>query len=127
VEPSAPPEVEEGRAFPEGEVLSRPHRPRERSPGLMRRAEERALHEEGKLAWAACSFVFAEVYGEVGRGFTEAHHPAPLGELAGERRSRLSDLALVCANCHRMLHRKRPWLRLGELASLLLHPRPPSG
>jgi 5-methylcytosine-specific restriction protein A len=126
VEPSLPPEVEEELAFPEGKVLYRLHRLRERSPGLVRRAKERALHEDGKLACAGCSFVFAEVYGEVGRGFIEAHHLAPLGELAGERRSRLSDLALVCANCHRMLHRKRPWLRLGELPSLLLHPGQPS-
>jgi hypothetical protein len=49
-------------------MLYRPHRPRERSHGLVRRAKERALDEAGKLAWAACSFEFAGVYGEVGRG-----------------------------------------------------------
>jgi hypothetical protein len=28
-------------------------------------------------------------------------------------------LARVCANCHRMIHRRRPWLRVGELSDLV--------
>jgi predicted HNH restriction endonuclease len=39
-------------------------------------------------------------------------------ELAEGRISRLRDLSLVCPNCHRMIHRKRPWLRLGQLNEL---------
>jgi 5-methylcytosine-specific restriction protein A len=30
-------------------------------------------------------------------------------------KTRLSDLHLLCANCHRMVHAKRPWLTLDEL------------
>jgi 5-methylcytosine-specific restriction protein A len=33
----------------------------------------------------------------------EAHHEKPLAD--GERQTRLSDVALLCATCHRMLHR----------------------
>jgi predicted HNH restriction endonuclease len=40
-------------------------------------------------------------------------------ELAGVRITRLRDLAPVCPNCHRMLHRKLPRLRLGQLNELL--------
>ncbi len=29
--------------------------------------------------------------------------------------SKLEDLVLVCSNCHRMIHRKRPWLSATEL------------
>jgi predicted HNH restriction endonuclease len=59
------------------------------------------------------------VYGDLGRGFIEGHHLSPLAELAAEWLSRVSDLALVCPNCHRMIHRRRPWLRLGELSAIL--------
>jgi hypothetical protein len=47
-----------------------------------------------------------------------------LADLAAERLTRLSDLALLCSNCHRMVHRRRPWLRLGQLTSLLTTHRP---
>ncbi|MFE3370907.1 HNH endonuclease [Streptomyces sp. NPDC059173] len=38
----------------------------------------------------------------------ECHHVVPLHE-AGEGRTKLNDLALICANCHRMIHRCAPW------------------
>ena len=49
-----------------------------------------------------------ERYGELGRGFIEAHHLTPIAQLALSGRTRLSprdDFAVVCANCHRMIHR----------------------
>ncbi|UZW66371.1 hypothetical protein OC195_21405 [Priestia flexa] len=33
--------------------------------------------------------------------------------------TKVEDIALVCANCHRMLHRQRPWLSISELKQLL--------
>ncbi len=77
------------------------------------------MRNEGRLACAVCKFDFAERYGAVGEGYIECHHTLPLSELEGERRTRLVDLALVCSNCHRMLHRKRPWLGMDELAAIL--------
>jgi 5-methylcytosine-specific restriction protein A len=35
-------------------------------------------------------------------------------------KTRLIDLALVCANCHRMLHRSRPWPTIAELRTELV-------
>lgn len=119
VEPSGIAEAEEEEAFPEGKVLYRLHRVHERNKGLVELAKERAWREHGRLACTACTFDFEAVYGPLGKGFMEAHHLLPLAELVGERVSRVGDLALVCPNCHRMLHRRRPWLGLGELASLL--------
>jgi 5-methylcytosine-specific restriction protein A len=118
VEPSTPAEAEE-EAFPEGKVLYRLHRVHERNADLVRRAKERAMDEWNRLACAACGFDFAAVYGEVGRGFIECHHLLALADLVAERLSRVSDLALVCSNCHRMVHRRRPWLGLDELTALL--------
>ncbi len=52
-----------------------------------------------------CGFVFAEKYGELGKDFIEIHHINPLSESFGERNVTVDDVNLVCANCHRMLHR----------------------
>ncbi|MFL9828744.1 HNH endonuclease [Rhodoplanes sp. SY1] len=53
-----------------------------------------------------CGFEFRATYGELGVGFAEVHHLKPLSEAPANGRSvRLSELAVVCANCHRMIHR----------------------
>lgn len=52
-----------------------------------------------------CEMTFKEVYGDVGKGFAEAHHVLPLSQLADTVVSSVKDLVTVCSNCHRMLHR----------------------
>lgn len=52
-----------------------------------------------------CEMTFKEVYGDVGRGFAEAHHVLPLSQLAASVVSSVNNLVTVCSNCHRMLHR----------------------
>ena len=50
---------------------------------------------------------FENVYGSIGKGYIEAHHLVPLSQLKG-RRFALDperDFAVLCANCHRMVHR----------------------
>ena len=55
-----------------------------------------------------CGFAFADVYGEWGEGYIEVHHREPLGESSGERETNPEiDLVVLCANCHRMTHRRR--------------------
>ncbi len=49
----------------------------------------------------------------------EAHHTRPVHEINPGQVTRLADLALVCANCHRMIHARRPWLTMPELRALL--------
>lgn len=89
----------------EGRLLHRLHIQRERAPGLVRRKKEQALVRDGALRCEVCDFDFFATYGELGVGFIECHHRVPLSELNTQRTTRLRDLALVCANCHRMLHR----------------------
>jgi predicted HNH restriction endonuclease len=86
---------------------------------VLRLAKERALDEHGQLPCAACTFDFASVYGEIGRGFIECHHLLALADLVAERATRVSELALVCSNCHRMIHRKRPWLSMERLTDVV--------
>ncbi|HVW96689.1 MAG TPA: HNH endonuclease [Mucilaginibacter sp.] len=78
----------------------------ERNPIIVGLAKSRAFAaNNGRVLCSCCDFDFLAMYGEHGQFFIEAHHILPIG--AGvERKTRVDDLALVCSNCHRMLHRK---------------------
>lgn len=84
----------------EREVLSK-HIIRERKSELV--IQKKNISPE-ILSCECCSFNFYSNYGEHGKGYIECHHRVPIHK--GERITKLSDLALVCSNCHRMLHRK---------------------
>ncbi|WP_385631085.1 HNH endonuclease [Streptomyces sp. SudanB135_2055] len=103
---------------PEGRLLLRRHRARERSRRLRERKIQSVLRRGGNLACEACGFDFEEVYGDRGAGYVECHHVVPLHE-AGEATTRLRDLALICANCHRMIHRHAPWPTPAELRTTI--------
>jgi 5-methylcytosine-specific restriction enzyme A len=77
------------------------------------------LKAKGDLACEVCDFDFSARYGERGDGFIECHHTKPLADGSPGEKTKLSDLALVCANCHRMIHRARPWLNVDQLKTLL--------
>ena len=104
----------------EGKILTRVHRYRERDARLVKRKKETALRRHEVLICEVCEFSFESFYGERGREFIECHHTRPLSELSphGET-TKMSDLALVCSNCHRMIHRGNPWLSIGELRELV--------
>lgn len=103
---------------PEGRLLLRRHLTRERNRGLRLRKIAAVLRKGDRLACEVCDFDFEQTYGERGAGYIECHHVVPL-HVAGEGRTRLSDLALICANCHRMIHRSAPWPTPAELRALL--------
>jgi len=89
---------------------------------LIKAVKEEALKKCSELHCEACGFSFKEFYGELGNGFIEAHHLFPIAELTNETETKKSDIALVCSNCHRMLHRRRPWLSsIDELKSIIKH------
>jgi 5-methylcytosine-specific restriction protein A len=106
----------------EGAVLSRMHHYRERDASLARKRKEQAKDVYGRLTCEACDFDFAAVYGERGEGFIEVHHTKPLETLKPGAKTKLSELAILCANCHRMVHAKRPWLTMDELKALIRAP-----
>lgn len=104
---------------PEGRLLTRFHLARERSARLVEAKKREALLQTGKLACEACDFDFAQTYGERGEGFAECHHLRPVASLRPGQVTRLSDLALLCSNCHRIVHRGAPWLTVEELKTLV--------
>lgn len=115
--PPCPPDEEEDEEFTEGRVLTRTHRLRERNPIITKKKKTQVLDQTGKLECTVCGFNFATVYGHIGNGFAECHHNKPVSELVPGEKTKLSDLSIICANCHRMIHRAKPWLSPGELRS----------
>ena len=101
--------------FREGKILTRIHKIKERKPGLVKRKKEAVLRQTGALICEVCGFDFESVYGEIGKGFAECHHIIPLSKLQSEQKVRLQDLAIVCSNCHRMLHSTKQMLSIEEL------------
>jgi len=78
-------------------------RVRERSPRL----RAAALEIHGYLC-QVCGFDFGKIYGAWGRDFIEVHHVQALGAAPNEgvEVDPAIDLAVVCSNCHRMIHRR---------------------
>ena len=93
----------------EGARRLRQHYARERCRVLIDRKRDTFAREHGgRVFCEVCGFNFAERYPpSLGNGFIEVHHLSPLSTHDEPRRTTLADLLLVCANCHRMIHRTR--------------------
>jgi 5-methylcytosine-specific restriction protein A len=121
-------DLDEDDAFveaPEGRLLSRMHVARERSREVVARKKAAVLKSNGKLICEACDFDFAATYGARGDGFIECHHMQPLYTPRPKTRTHLNDLALLCSNCHRMVHARSPWLSVAELRTVVAENRGP--
>ena len=104
----------------ESQILTRIHSVRERDRKIVNLKKERFRDENrGKLYCEACFFDFAYTYPRHGDGFIECHHVKPLSELRPGEETTMDDLALLCSNCHRMVHYRRPWLDMGGLNQVL--------
>ena len=103
--------------FIEGRIQTRIHKLKERNSALVRKKKALVMKKTGTLKCEVCGFDFKEFYGPIGDGFAECHHRVAIGSLRAESRTKLSDLAVVCANCHRMLHRAN--ITMEELTRML--------
>ncbi|MBM2815052.1 MAG: HNHc protein [Ignavibacteria bacterium] len=106
-------------AFPEGKEIYNLHKSKERNRELVCKVKDRSLKTNANLPCQICGFSFYDKYGELGKGFIEAHHLFPISQLTNETETKFSDMVLVCSNCHRMLHRKRPWISIDELMDII--------
>ncbi|MCA1337478.1 HNH endonuclease [Pseudooceanicola marinus] len=61
---------------------------------------------------------FSDVYGDLGAGYIEAHHKIPVSSLDEASCTHISDLAALCANCHRIIH-KNGLMPVEDLARFL--------
>lgn len=82
------------------------HRSRERSlrDAKIVDAKRRSPGSRLRCEVPGCGFDFEERYGPLGRGFAHVHHLRPIAESDGPRETILEDLAVICANCHAMIH-----------------------
>ncbi len=88
----------------EGRLTWAMHYIRERDRSIVKKKKEVELERAGRLQCEVCGFDFASTYGDHGDGFIECHHKNPLAGPLTPPNTKLKDLALICANCHRMLH-----------------------
>ena len=111
----------------EGERRIATHMRLERSSALIASLKkERMERHNGRLPCEVCGFDFLESYGPVGAGFAEAHHKVSLADSSEEGRiTSLDDLAVVCSNCHRMLHRGPEYPSIESLRNRVSHARKP--
>lgn len=109
----------------EGRILYKYHKVIERDRKIVKKKKDQAISRNGILACEACLFVFEAFYGNIGTGFIECHHRTPLSLLRVSTKTSLDDLALVCSNCHRMLHKKIDVLSIEDLKTLIKYQRHP--
>lgn len=99
----------------EGIAVYRRHKVLERSG----RNRALAILHHGNRCFG-CGFFFDDVYTpEHARGFIEVHHVRPLST-GIQFVDPLQDLVPLCANCHRMVHRRADnWLTVQQLQALM--------
>lgn len=100
-------EAQQPNGSVEGAIIEKLHRFRERDRNLVAAAKAAFLQKHGQLLCTICGFSFHLAYGELGKDFIEAHHLKPISERTKAEETKLDDLAMVCANCHRMIHRDK--------------------
>ncbi|MGO7919418.1 HNH endonuclease [Rhizobium ruizarguesonis] len=115
------PDVEQ--ELPEGRLLTALHLRRERNPKVRKLLlDDRRKHE---LRCEICDLSRPDLEISMQEAMFEAHHLVPLAE-AGERSTRLTDLALLCACCHRLIHRamviRSAWISIADTRKIVATP-----
>ena len=85
----------------EGKARLRLHKVRERDRALVKKAKARFVKNNGSLFCEACGFNSNNAYNF---NYAEAHHKKPLSKIKAGEKTRETDLAIVCANCHVAVH-----------------------
>jgi hypothetical protein len=91
------------------------HLQRERNQTVTRNKKKLA----SSLDCEVCCFSFGRVYGSAASDYCEVHHLLPLSEVEHPTRTRMEDLAILCANCHRVIHLQNPPYTLNQVRSML--------
>ena len=105
--PSDAPDLDDTLGI-EGDRTWRRHLAQERDRRVVEAKKRAVLKKTGRLACEVCRFDFHAVFGDELEGFCEVHHRIPLSQATRRLRTRLEDLAILCANCHRAIHRMGP-------------------
>ncbi|WNQ12064.1 EVE domain-containing protein [Paenibacillus aurantius] len=109
---------DEGKEYPEGKIAFVLHKKRERNPKLIKEAKKLFISKHGRLYCEACKFDFQQVYGDRGNDFIEGHHNKLVSEMKEGEKTKVEDIAMLCSNCHRMVH-KKPIINIEDLGRLI--------
>lgn len=100
----------------EGRLLTRIHAYKERDKVFAARAKKYYRDKNGgKLICEACGLDPIALYGPDGERCIEAHHKVPIEELQPDSITRVDEMAMVCASCHRIIHSRKPCLTVAEV------------
>lgn len=91
------------------------HLQRERNRTIVRNKKKLAASLDCEI----CGFSFVRVYGNAAGDYCEVHHLLPLSDAEDVAQTRLEDLAIVCANCHRVIHLQNPPYTVAQVRSML--------
>lgn len=101
------PEYSDETLWVEGRQKLVVHFRKERAPGLARAKKSDFQKRNGKLFCELCLLDPMQVYGEHGAACIEVHHhETSLAEMQEGHITTLDQLKCLCANCHRIEHRK---------------------
>jgi 5-methylcytosine-specific restriction enzyme A len=114
------PDVDFSLSGKEGNPRLVAHLRRERNSAVVKAKKEAILQLTGKLCCEVCNFDFHKTYGNIGRGFCEVHHLKQLSKSDGIVTTKLDDLAIVCSNCHRIIHHSDPMYTIKALKKTLM-------
>ncbi len=105
----------------EGKLRLRLVRHRHREARLRKAKIAQALRRDGSLVCevSTCGFNFAEAYGALGANYAQVHHLDPLGMRKESQKTPLKHLAIVCCNCHAMIHRYGESRSLSDVAATM--------
>lgn len=113
--PTEIPSYEEEQLFNEGKVIKIYTNRYERNL----KARLKCLNHFG-VKCQVCGFDFEKVYGDIAIGFIHVHHKKPISEIGKEYEvDPINDLVPLCANCHSVIHLKKPEFTIEELKSIL--------
>jgi 5-methylcytosine-specific restriction enzyme A len=102
--------------FAEGRAVTEAHKRIERNRGV-RKKLLKSRRAKGTLHCDICGRDGKEFDEQIRDAMLEAHHTVPLAE-SGEIKTKLSDMSLLCAICHRLIHRlmskRKAWVSLVE-------------
>jgi 5-methylcytosine-specific restriction enzyme A len=110
--------LDEDIVFYEGRVITEVHKKRERHPSLRKKVLKNARQNVG----IRCEVCGLESNNSFSETMFEVHHVIPLA-ISDSFETKLKDLAILCANCHRLVHKgiaeKGKWLSIDEASALI--------
>ena len=123
--PSVPslPDIDFSVSVSEGGRRLVSHLRRERKHAIVEAKKAAVLGSTGRLSCEVCGFDFSATYGSLGVGFCEVHHLSPLSASDESVATTLADLAVLCSNCHRIIHRSDPMISVAELSMVVRNGR----